>query len=599
MKNQGITMNKHSSQKSPQSCRGFSDLNIEREDAHPDLNSTEEFLCLADVDAADSGNQEEKELEVLGYAISPEGSYEGIALHIGGTEGEVILVPQSVVISGGAALHGILVQHGIEHHFASEKERGILDWMKQAASKKRVTVINRQGISFIEHEGKRITVYAWEGRAYEFENEKCGPSCHLTGAAVAKMPKSGTSEAWRAVVVPIAKDNPRLLAALSTTLSAATRRAFNVDGFIFGMTAPTSRGKTSIQKVCSSMIQKPRVESWDGTDLGNREYPEDCPDQPCCIDDVQQAKFDGLARVIMGIGNDSEYRISKNANRKMQHAPIYTTGIFSSEVTLRKMAKNKFRPGMAARYFEVGLGRYGMFDHSSGRKGTKPQIGKQIAAELKFATSLNYGTLWPEWLQLLEANWDKVSKWHGENLSELTEKILDNAKVTVSDAISGRLLDSIAFAAFMGCVATELGFWSIRKGRIIKAFALLFREYIELRAPLSHATDEDAVKHIAQYVRDHQGRFAPLSKYSKQATFPGYIQLDSEAGDVFLFDSQMFRDQFVEKFGRKIYAALKDGGFLVHDEGRNTFQKRIPMSNPEVRAHLVVVRAEISAIGME
>jgi hypothetical protein len=595
MKNKGITMNKHSSQKSHKSGRGFSELNIEHEDAHPDFNSTEEFLSLAEVDAADLGNQEEKELGVLGFAIAPGGLYEGIALQIGGSLEDVVVLPQNIVTSGGAALHGFLVHHGIEHHFGEKKERAILDWMKREANGKRVSVITQQGLNLVEHEGKKIKVYAWEGKAYQFENEKCSQYFLLTNSATEKMPKSGNSKTWKDEVISIAKDNPRLLAALSTTLSAATRRAFGKDGFIFGMTAPSSFGKTSIQEACSSMIQKPRVETWDGTALGNREYPEQCPDQPCCIDDVQQANFDDLAGVILGIGHDSKYSISKNANNSNKHPPIHTTGIFSSEDSLREMAGRKFKPGMAARYFEVGAAKkkYGMFDHSSGRKGTKVQIGKQIADELNLATSLNYGTVWPEWLQLLEANWETLCTWHAEHFSMVRNRILESSKVTVPDAISGRLLDSIAFAAFMGNAATELGFWSISKGKINRAFGLLFREYIEQRAPLRHALGADAVKHLAQYIRNHQSRFVPLEQYSEKGGNPGYLHRDAAKNTFFVFDPDEFHSLFVTKFGEQIYAALKDQGLLVHEEKRNQILMRIPKSKTKLRERLVSVRSEI------
>lgn len=578
----------------------FADLRIDdREDDGDQLPAgDEEILRLEDAEFDHASESlPAQSFQVLGYATNPSGEQLGIAAVSGASNATILFSLEEL---SGSKLHAALVKQKVEHCFRGMKEREIAENLKALASGKRVVIINKPGLHFIEKDGASTPIYAWENVAYVFGQQPPIP-VRIAEDAAKTAAKAGTSAAWKAEVLPIAKGNPRLLVALATSLSAPVRRVFGGEGWMLALTGSTSKGKSSIQRVCNSLTGKAKVKPWRGTELGNLKRFETKPDQPCCVDDVHKAKFKDLAQVIMVVGNDGEYEVANSAGERHKHPPVHTTAIVSSEKSLLEMGRSLVEEGMSARYFEVRLGKYGAFDSSCGYEGDAEAIGKAIAGHLKRATSLNFGTLWPEWLALLEKNWNRVVQLHTEKLlsGKFEESLLRECKkkLPAGDTVGGRIVEKLVFAAFMGAVATELGYWNLSKTDVKRAFARLIDEYIENRPAPAAGAEQMIVDALRDHIRDIRGNIETLSSYGQVRGRSGvvaYFCVDEKEGDCIAFEPRPFRQKFESEFGSRVYRVLHEQGFLVKkDPERNTVQMTVPKSKPRIKPRMFLIRARI------
>jgi putative DNA primase/helicase len=445
--------------------------------------------------------------------------------------------------------------------------------MREAAAGKTVVVVDLPGYHRITAGGVPLAAYAWAGRVYFLG---CTPDfkVYVTGAAADAIPSEGDWKTGIKAIQPIAKKNPRLLVSLCVSLSAALLRAFGMPSFTLALWAPTSKGKSTFQLVCSAMTGLPKILQWNGTAIGIQEVFADSPDQPRCLDDMHKAaKFEDVAQLVMATGNGSARLISKRASGSNPPRELHSSPIVSTEKALASMVGSTAAAGMFARYFEIGQGLYGMFDNLCGHPN-----GAALSQHLKSLARAQYGTVWPRWLKLLSSSWPKVEALHKEEFPELRAAILKSASNPELDDITNRVVDNLAFAAFAGVLATELGLWTISARRVSSAFGLLLKEHLD-RTPTGNALAARIVEALAGYIETHGDKFPSMTAANDpdRAGHVGYLIEDDKHGTLYLFIPAIFRTLFIKQFGEEVYEALRAAGYLVcHGSRHNRFTKRVP-----------------------
>lgn len=445
--------------------------------------------------------------------------------------------------------------------------------IREAAAGKEVVVVDVPGYHRVMAGDVPLATYAWGGRIY-FLGSAPPFKVYTTDAAAKSVLHQGDWKTWIGAIQPIAKVNPRLLACLCASLSAALLRAFDMPSFTLALWAPTTKGKSTYQLVCSAMIGPPKILQWRGTGLGIQDVCADRPDQPCYLDDIHKAdKFEDIAALVMAAGNGAARLVSKRATGSRPPREIHSLPIVSTEKMLASMAESSVAGGMFARYFEIGEGLHGLFDDLSGHAN-----GASLSKHLKAFARAQYGTVWPRWLKLLSKAWPKVEALRNEKLPELQAAILKAASDQMPDEITLRIVDNLAFAAFAGLLATELGLWNISERRISSAFGLLLKEHLA-RTPTGNAMEERIVEAIAGYIETHRDKFLSTSTANDhdRAGHVGYLIEDRKHGPLYLFIPDTFRKLFVTQFGEEVYEALRTAGHLVcHGSRHNRFTKRVP-----------------------
>ena len=513
-------------------------------------------------------------LKVLGYAHNVAGDRIGIAVRLRQKGARAHVIP--IVLTGrynAVGLERHILDSGLDAVLSVLKVTEFGTALRSLAAKKRVVVISERGFHQIAFGDETSRVTVWNGHLHWF-GEPHPLEVVLVGKAHAREALSGTSKTWLAAFERVIESNPRLVVPICTSLSAALRRPFGELAFISSLVAQTSVGKSTVQNLGCSLLSPPNLITWNATKAGIQDWLADKPDQPAFIEDLHKAdRFEDIAQVVMSTGNSAGRILSNRSEGGGQSTPIQTTLIVSTEKSIASMAVNA-SGGLLARYFEIHAGAFGMFDDLCGYKD-----GGDLAKHLMRSARANHGTVWPKWIELISKEWPQVKELHNQHLPGVRDAILKEAGSPNLDEVTGRLVDRLAFAAFSGCVATELCLWSIRKATILAAFGLLLREHIRRAPPGRNAIEEAALDEVRTYIETHRGSFVPLlsaNDPNARDGFSGYFLDDPKRGRLYLFPTGAFRRLFGH-LGEEVYAVLKRSGHLATQEDRhNTFQRRMP-----------------------
>lgn len=276
----------------------------------------------------------------------------------------------------------------------------VADALRRLAVGNDRVVVDATGYHRIVVGGVPLAAYAWSGRLYWLGKAPSIKVLTIEDAAQV-VPSQGDWCEWIQSVEPIAKRNPRLLAVLCVGLSAALIRVFGMSSFTLALFAPTSMGKSTMLLLCMSMLGVPKVLQWNGTKIGLQELIAANPDRPFCLDDMHRAdRPDDAVQLVMATGNASGRIVSRRATGIPAPQVINSSPIISTEKPLASMIRGTAAAGMFARYFEVGQGRFGMFDDLCGCED-----GAALARHIKQVAESHFGTLWPSWLRALSASW--------------------------------------------------------------------------------------------------------------------------------------------------------------------------------------------------
>ena len=530
---------------------------------------------------------------VLGAAYSVSGIRLGYAIQLRHSKQGPLVCP--IAFTGRhstAAMERWILENALDAILSELRVSEVGATFRNLAGEKKVIVIEQRGHHKIVHGGHTFYATAWDGRI-RYWGPRPAFDVLLVEDALKREARSGTVETWLAAFQECIEKNPRLLVLLCTSLSAALRRLLREPAFTLVLVAPTSTAKSTAQQVGSSLTGPPAVVTWNATNVGVQDWLAARPDQPAFIEDLHKAdRFEDVAQIVMNVGNSAGRIRSQRSQGGGQATPIQASLIVSSEKSMASMASQGSAAGMLARCAEIHAGRHGLFDNLCGFSS-----GGELANHLQRLAAEHFGTMWPQWLKLLSKAWVNIQEWHTERLPKMRDSILENAGNPEPDELTGRLVDRLAFAAFSGCVATELGLWSIRKTIILAAFGQMLREHVDRSPPGRNALANAAIEAVRAYIETHHSKFPPLSAVNdpnKQSGNAGYLAKD-RFGALFLFIPGVFADLFRE-FGDEVFVALKGAGYLATQPSRhNHYQKQVPTGAKGERRSMffVAIREDI------
>lgn len=536
---------------------------------------------------------------VVGEAFDATGNRIGYAITVN-LDGRSLLCPGRITGRRKAAeMETWLIENGLDVVLDEMTPSDVGTQLRRLARGKSVIALNHHGYHLIARTGARYHAYVWQGKKYAFGDRPSEKVLLLEVASSANEPR-GDAKDWCDAFSPIASRNPRLLVALSFALSSLLARRFGLPPFTLALVGPTSTGKSRIQMACSSMVGRPEVISWNATKVGVHDWLTDRPDQPCCVEDMHKADaFEDVSQTIMSVGNGARRIRAASTMRVTASLPLSCTLIASTEVDLLSHARSegaRVNEGVLARYFELHLGAFGMFDNLCGQDD-----GAALADEIERLSNENYGALWPQWAHLIAANWERVEKWHFDKVQKIRAEILDEVGNPSLDALTGRVVKRLTFAAFAGRVASELGLWRISGNDLASAFGLMLKEHLVRRDEPTASAAATLVENVRNYIETYRGRFpqlAPANDMTVPSGISGHVHDHNRHGRLFLFFRGTFDKLFVQKHGEAVYRALAEGGYLVTQPERgHRLLVDLPTrrGEPRLRKDFIAIRAEILA----
>lgn len=488
-----------------------------------------------------------------------------------------------------------LVKAGHIHLSRGKALRGMADIILELGCESTTVVLPKTGLAKIQINGIPYWVNTWDGRQYAFGPQPPVPVA--TMAAATPPSRTGTLTGWKKAIARHCHKNPHLIVILCHALAAPLRRVFRQVFLVLLLVGPSSTGKTTGQRLAASMYGSPENEvgvlQMSGTEVGIREQLESRNDLPLCFQDIRQSEAaDVLFRLIFSAA-DGANRYTHGAHNR----PLSATPILSNERSIMDLAhrgSSGLDEGLFGRCIELyANAKYGLF-HDIHDAESASAFSKEIEA----AAYAHHGKAWPAWLSLLSDNWDQVLAWYKAGLPIVRDRIAGSVDSASIGPVDGRMLDALAFSAWVGMVASKLGLLPLAESEIRMAFSEVFSEHIGRRQAGRTPLSEKIIADVRGYIDQHQGRFPSFDRFDTDGSrsgITGYRRQAKDGSEDFLFFPDQFEGLFAAKYGSTVYYHLRRAGFLRVTKGRgNQLQVRVPnMSGADDRKSFIAVNAAI------
>ncbi len=546
-----------------------------------------------------------KHLTVHGKLCDPRSGY---ALCVGRPDQSVeraLNIPFHLLApNNGSQLVELLMRGGHVALISECAPKEIAAALRLHAQTTRTWVIERPGVQVLDgdDDGTGCKVLVMHGRVYAL-----GPggadrvSIKLTGAAARKPEAKRDLAHFNRHLAPVFAANPRMLVVVSMALAALLARLFGRKPLCLLLVGQSSRGKSLVQSLVLDLVLGfGKVISLNATPVGLHDLLADSPDQPVFLDDVNLVhSAPALFSALMDVGNGAGRIRARSTTRERPADPVTATLIMSAERGLAdtaRLARQPLNAGIFARVFEMGLGEHGIFDDLCGGAD-----GSALAKYLQMAGPEYRGVLGSAFLERVAADWSRVKNLHERHLGQVREEIEEAAGDHELNALSGRLLDGLTFAAFAGCLATKLGVLEVQRKQVTTALGLVFGEYLERMAGAATPIAEEVIAAVRHYIQTNPARFLPIAQASqpvKANGLSGYTKVAADGSLLYLFFPGAFREKFEDEYGREVYTLLKEAGFLSAQPNRhNLTTVRLPRADGDQgrREDFIAIRESILA----
>jgi len=228
---------------------------------------------------------------------------------------------------------------------------------------------------------------------------------HLMAAIHTK----GTLAAWKKEVAAPCVGNPLLMLAVAHAFTGPLLSVLGLTGGGFHLRGLSSRGKSSIQYVATSVWgARSLLQSWDGTPSGFEGIAAACNDTLLNIEELHKADPKTVGDIVYMLAN-GQGRLRAKSNGKLQtpqrwRVPILSSGEVSLEEHMASAGRKMFA-GQDVRLInlEADSRAEGAFDMLHGSENSKV-----FAERVDRACLENYGHAGPLFVENLMRNIDKV-----------------------------------------------------------------------------------------------------------------------------------------------------------------------------------------------
>lgn len=432
------------------------------------------------------------------------------------------------------------------------------------------------GSMMIDHAGKQYRAYAWRGSLYFFGDR---PSCKIraqrkpTGVDWAKV------EGWKQDVGALCENNPNLIVTLCHALSAPLRVEHKRPFIIIQLVGPSSVGKTTTQKVVTSLWMSPSAElaipQLQGTAIGVIDRLSQSPGQAICFQDTRQhADAAELEHLLFSIA-DASSRFKYGQTTK----PLQTTLILSNERSILDMAsrdKANLDEGVFARYLEIHADEaHGVFHDIH-----EADSGAEFAHEIETRAEEYSGAVWPAWIASLSEGFEAVVQGYECGFRSEQDELIFELNGEKLAAVNQRLVRELSYSLWVGILAVKMEILPFSTDEIRAAFRQVLESHLARRATGSTPISERAIEAVRGYIDQNPGRFPKLKAVNLseiKTGCSGYRYQMRDGQELFLFFPTLFRKEFVCVFGSAIYDYLSKADLLETSAGRGyQYQVRLP-----------------------
>lgn len=400
------------------------------------------------------------------------------------------------------------------------QSRALLDYLNVTAAKERITLADTTG---------------WfNAHAFVLPDRTIGPTddkimYRLSGrkkTESSQLSQLGTLDDWQKHIAAKCVNNTRLVFAICVALSAPLLDVLGVDGGVFSLKGPSSKGKSTAQHTAASV--------W-GSGATTGGYAHSCNtslvgievlatahnDLPLILDELKAAnpKMVGQIAYMLALGQ-GKVRGTKDVTLRdtLQWRTLVLASSEDAFENYLKAAGEAIAAGQQARFVDIPAivsDELGVFDdiHSM-------PSAKAFADSLNTLSTQYYGSAGIHWLEKL------THIERSELLPKLDAYLTQFKTMYRPDNASSqldRVLERFALCAAAGEYATELGVTGWSNGEAINGVGECFNSYVEERGTVGDLESVNGIRQLCAYLSTHrEARFKQIGINSSLSTFDGY-----------------------------------------------------------------------------
>ncbi|MDZ7710634.1 MAG: DUF927 domain-containing protein [Roseovarius sp.] len=320
----------------------------------------------------------------------------------------------------------------------------------------------------------------------------------------------GTLDAWKSEVAARCVGNPLMMLAVSHAFSGPLLSILGQTGGGFHLRGVSSRGKSTIQYVASSVWgARSLLQSWDGTPSGLEGIAAACNDTLLNLEELHNADPRTVGGIVYMLANGKGRRRAK-ANGKLQSAqqwrvPILSSGEVSLEEHMASVGRKMFA-GQEVRLINLEAdGRaHGAFDALHGLESSKAFAERVDQASLE-----NYGHAGPLFVKYVMRS--RAKRMSMQNfVDSFCLYVARRADLSPNDGQAHRVLKRFAIAALAGELATKAGLTGWRSRDACDAAKDMFLNWFEAEESATNDDITTAVQRTRDYIAQHSDRFQTI-----------------------------------------------------------------------------------------
>jgi hypothetical protein len=437
-----------------------------------------------------------------------------------------------------------------------------------------------------------------------------------------RMARKGSLEGWQQNVAALARLNTRALLPVCTALSSPLLSLLGQSGSIVHLTGQSSKGKTSAQRLGSTVWGDPAdggfIAKWRATDNGLEGRLAASNDTGMILDEIRHAEPHAVERMVwMLAGGEGKQRAARSGEARATQQ-FRCDALSSGEVALDIYLRGNSRQGSAGgsvghlvRMVSVPAlppNGHGVFEHLHGEVD-----GAAFVKRLERAMVADHGWAGPafvEWLagRLKDAG-DAGAAFVQEEFDRAYADILAAAGrawpgVPVGDQ-ARRALITFARLAAAGELAGQAGILPVLDGEPTAAAAACFLAWLDDRGGVGDAEQAAAIQRVRAAVALRPGQFgrlvhvtAPRGGHVRWTAHPaqrepmlGYATTMPDGSTAWLFTTEGWAEVHRGYDAQQARKLLDEAGLLLRERGSHlAFRRRI---EGQGRVYFIAVPAAV------
>src|ERR1017187_9832219 len=502
---------------------------------------------------------------------------------------EKVIISMAELAAGGTPLAQVLLTLGVRVYPSNAAKDRLAMWI-QFQTPESIFVTSRVG---------------WHGKSFVLPGQTIAPLgtdlvLYHGGRVEHHYRQKGTLEQWIENIGRLCIGNSRLIFAVALAFAGFLLRIIEQESGGFHFQGLSSIGKTTLLRVAGSVLgggEKGFIRSWRATSNGLEAVAELHNDSLLCLDELGQVAPEEAGRVAYMLANGTgktrmskEIRVRPSMDWRVAFVSTGETSLADHMMTVGRQVHAGQEVRIISIVADASQGM-GCFEDLHG-----VESADQFANQLNSAALAYYGTPSIAFLHRLVLERDKVS----EAAKGFMEKFL---KTHVPERASGEVFRAarrFSLVAFAGEYASSLGITGWPEGEALRAAIICFKSWLDRRGSMGAGDTEAAIAQVRHFLTLHGGsRFETIcpdddTKVERTGARDrvGFRQeiSDEEPASadqaeesaqnnayVYYVLPVAFKKELARGFDAvEVAKALRERGHLDTENGRLTYQKRLP-----------------------